>query len=158
LVEGGCCHDFNEQKIIIPNGVSARAKVDWTVVQEGEAREHKHSLFTKPGWADEYDVVVYNMCFGFVADRDFIRGVVDAHRNGKPGAATHCSMHTFRMLPSDEWREFLGVTSRKHGPQQPLEVKNLVPDHPIMKGFPSVWNTGKEELYAIEKVWPNTVP
>jgi type 1 glutamine amidotransferase len=27
-----------------------------------------------------------------------------------------------------------------------------------MKGFPSVWTTGKEELYAIEKVWPGTVP
>jgi len=50
------------------------------------------------------------------------------------------------------------VTTRRHGPQQPLEVKNLAPDNPIMKGFPAVWTTGKEELYAIEKVWPGTVP
>ncbi len=26
-----------------------------------------------------------------------------------------------------------------------------------MKGFPAVWTTGNEELYAIEKVWPGAV-
>ena len=37
-----------------------------------------------------------------------------------------------------------------------LEVKNLKPDHPIMKGFPETWTTGNEELYWITKVWPGT--
>lgn len=159
LLAGGCCHDYKEQKVIIPAGISARAKVEWTVVHdEDTSKDHKFTLFNKPNWADGYDVVVYNICYGFVKDRDFVNNVVAAHKKGTAGVVIHCSMHTFRMLESDEWREFLGVTSRKHGPQQPLEVKNLVPEHPIMKDFPSVWTTGKEELYAIEKVWPGTVP
>lgn len=159
LISGGCCHDYKEQDVIIPNGISARAKVEWTVFNEGgTSREHKITLFQKPGWADDYDVVVYNMCFGYVNDPEFVQKIVAVHRKGTPGVAIHCSMHTFRMMPSDEWREFLGITTRRHGPKQPLEVKNLAAEHPIMKGFPAVWTTGKEELYAVEKVWPNAVP
>ena len=35
-------------------------------------------------------------------------------------------------------------------------VKNIKPDHPVMKDFPREWTTPKDELYVIEKVWPNT--
>src|SRR5262249_46620978 len=35
--------------------------------------------------------------------------------------------------------------------------KNLRVDHPIMKGFPARWTTGNEELYAIDKLWPQAV-
>ena len=38
LVTGGCCHDYDMQKVIIPAGISERANVDWTVVHEGGAR------------------------------------------------------------------------------------------------------------------------
>jgi hypothetical protein len=31
-------------------------------------------------------------------------------------------------------------------------------DHPIVKGLPAVWQTTKEELYIIEKVWPTATP
>jgi uncharacterized protein len=159
LVTGGCCHDYEGQKKLIPEGVSARARVEWTVVHEGgTSTDHKVSIYSIPGWADGYDVVVHNECFASVTDKAFVEKVVAPHRNGVGAVMIHCAMHTFRDLKSDEWRECLGVTSRRHGPQQPLDVKLLVADHPIMKGFPTVWKTGNEELYAIEKVWPNTVP
>jgi uncharacterized protein len=157
LITGGCCHDYERQKVIIPEGVSARAKVDWTIVHEGgTTKTHKISIYNKPNWADGYDVIVHNECFGQVVDRAFTENIVAAHKKGTAAVVIHCTMHTFRELPSDEWREFLGVTSRKHGPQQPLDVKNLMPNDPIMKDFPLTWKTGKEELYAIEKVWPET--
>ena len=35
LVCGGCCHDYTRQKQIISKGVSARANVVWTLVQQG---------------------------------------------------------------------------------------------------------------------------
>lgn len=159
LITGGCCHDYDAQKIIISNGISARAPVEWTIVHEGgSSQDHKISVYENPDWAKKYDVVVHNECFGAVGDRAFIKRVVAAHHSGVPGVMIHCAMHNFRALESDEWRECLGVTTRRHGPQQPLEVKNLAPENPIMKGFPTVWTTGKEELYAIEKVWPGTVP
>ena len=157
LISGGCCHDYKAQDKIIPEGVSARARVEWTVVQEGgTSSDHKVSLYEIPGWADHYDVVVHNECFGAVGDKAFIEKAIAPHKQGVPAVVIHCSMHNFRELKSDEWREFLGVTTRAHGPQQPLEVKNLMPEHPVMKGFPAVWTTGKEELYAILKVWPGT--
>ena len=159
LITGGCCHDYDAQKVIITNGISSRAPVEWTIVHEGgTSQDHKISVYGKADWAKAYDVVVHNECFGAVSDREFINKVVSAHRGGVPGVMIHCSMHNFRNLESDEWRECLGVTTRKHGPQQPLEVKNLAPENPIMKGFPAVWTTGNEELYAIEKVWPGVVP
>jgi uncharacterized protein len=158
-ITGGCCHDYNNQRKIIPEGVSARAKVEWTIVQEGgSSTDHKVSIYENPDWAKDYDVVVHNECFSNVTDKAFIDKVISAHRNGTPAVVIHCTMHTFRDLKSDEWRECIGVTTSRHGPQQPLVVKNLKPDHPIMTGFPSVWKTGNEELYAIEKVWPDTTP
>ena len=52
--------------------------------------------------------------------------------------------------------EFLGVTSRKHDHQSNYPVEVTAPNHPVMEGFPSDWVTPKDELYIIEKVWPNT--
>jgi len=157
-ITGGCCHDYTKQKVIISKGVSERARVEWTIVQEDGPNSHKVSIYENPDWAKGYDVVVHNECFAEVTDKAFVDKVVNAHRNGTPGVVIHCAMHTFRDLKTDEWRECLGVTSRRHGPQQPLDVKNLKPEHPIMTGFPSEWKTGNEELYAIEKVWPDTTP
>jgi uncharacterized protein len=158
-ITGGCCHDYNNQKQIIPEGVSARANVTWTIVQEGgSGTKHKVSIYEKPNWADEYDIIVHNECFADVDEAEFVEKVLAAHRNGKPAIVIHCTMHTFRSLKSNDWREFLGVTSTHHGPQHPLDVKNLKSEHPIMKTFPAVWTTGNEELYAIDKVWPTATP
>lgn len=158
-VTGGCCHDYTAQKKILPEGVSARANVVWTVVQEGgTSTNHKVSLYENPNWADGYDVVVHNECFADVKDTEFVRKITEPHKNGLPGIVVHCAMHTYRDLKEDDYREFLGVTTRSHGPQHPLDVKNLQPTHPIMKGFPAEWRTGNEELYAILKVWPGTTP
>lgn len=155
-ITGGCCHDYNQQKVIIPEGISARANVVWTVVQEGgTTTNHKVSIYENKDWAKDYDVIVHNECFADVADPAFIENVLAPHREGKPAVVIHCSMHTFRALKANDWREFLGVTSTHHGPQHPLDITRLNADHPVMKGFPEKWTTGNEELYAIDKLWPN---
>ena len=65
-------------------------------------------------------------------------------------------MHTYRAMETDDWRKFLGVTSKHHEHQSNYPVKTQKNDHPIMKGVPKNWITPKDELYIIEKVWPNT--
>lgn len=158
LITGGCCHEYTTQKQIIAEGVSARARVEWTVVQEGgTSTRHRVSVYEKPDWAANYDVIVHNECFADVTDKAFIEKVLAPHRAGTAAVVIHCTMHTFSKLGTDEWREFLGVDTRRHGPQHPLEVKNLKPDNPIMKGFPSLWTTGNEELYNINRVFPTAV-
>ncbi len=156
-ITGGCCHDYDTQKKVFTEGISDRARVDWTIVQEGgTSTDHRVSLYEKPTWADGYDVVVHNECFSGVDDAKFIENVLAPHRAGLPAVVIHCQMHTFRDLKGEAWHEFLGVSTNHHGPQQPLSVKNLDPADPIMKGFPEVWTTGNEELYAIDKVEPHT--
>jgi type 1 glutamine amidotransferase len=153
-VTGGCCHDYNRQKVIIPEGVSARANVVWTVVQdESKGTTSTKTLYAKTDWARGYDVVVHNECFADDKDLDWLETVLRPHRDGLPAVLVHCAMHCYRA-PTNEWFQFCGVTSRRHGPQHPLEVKPLQPAHPVMKGFPELWTTGNEELYAIETVWP----
>jgi type 1 glutamine amidotransferase len=157
LITGGCCHDYADQTQIISEGVSARANVEWTIVQEHGLKDHHVGVYEKPGWAEGYDVVVHNECFDSVSDVDFIEHILKPHRNGTPAVVIHCTMHTALALPKtvNIWREFLGVTTDHHDEQRPLEVENLAPKNPIMKNFPAVWTTGDEELYIIDSVWPN---
>ncbi|MEI7729436.1 MAG: ThuA domain-containing protein [Verrucomicrobiota bacterium] len=160
LLTGGCCHDYKNQKEIISKGISARANVEWTIVLEEGGTTHKdiaNSTYNKPDWAKGYDIIVHNECFASDTDPAYIEKALAPHRDGVPGIILHCQMHTFRDYKEDKYREFLGVTSKRHGPQHPLDVKVVKADHPIMAGFPADWKTGNEELYAIEKVWPNTI-
>jgi type 1 glutamine amidotransferase len=64
-------------------------------------------------------------------------------------------MHTYRAAGIDDWREFLGVTSRRHDHQSKYPVKQVQPVHPIMKNVPENWVTPMDELYVIDKLWPN---
>ena len=52
-------------------------------------------------------------------------------------------MHTYRALAEDSWREFLGVTSRKHDHQANYAVIPTAAGqtHPALRGFPAVWTT-----------------
>jgi ABC-type transport system substrate-binding protein len=44
--------------------------VVWTIVHEGDDREHKVTIYTNTNWARGFDVIVHNECFGFVKDGD----------------------------------------------------------------------------------------
>lgn len=159
LITGGCCHDYDNQKYILPQGISARANVEWTVVhQGGDKRDVKIDIYKQPDWAKGFDVVVHNECFGGVTDVDFVNQIAKVHHAGVPAVMIHCSLHSYRGAETDAWRELLGVSSFSHEKHRPLEVKNLKADHPIMRGFPQVWNTPNGELYKIEKIWPNATP
>ena len=159
LVTGGCCHNYAFQSMALTNGVNAVADVDWTVVNDGgKGTEAKIALYDNPKWANGYDVVVHNECFANTDDPEYIQRIAKAHKNGKPAVVIHCAMHTYRKFKGDDWRKFLGVTSRKHEHQANYAVKVLKPRHPVMRGFPSNWVTPKDELYVIEKIWPGTVP
>lgn len=159
MVTGGCCHDYESQKKILSEGITARANVEWTIVHEGgESRTHRVSIYEKPGWANGYDVVLHNECFGALDDVAFVEGIAAAHKAGVPAVMLHCSSHSYRAAKTDEWRMAVGITSMSHEKNRDLEIKTLKADHPVMKGFPATWRDPADELYKNEKVWPNTVP
>ena len=86
LVTGGCCHDYARQKLILTKGISARADVVWTVVQQGGTSTNaKIPLYEDPNWADGFDVVVHNECFAHVTDGEWVDRVLKPHREGRTG-------------------------------------------------------------------------
>jgi type 1 glutamine amidotransferase len=157
LITGGCCHDYEFQSKALTLASAAKADIDWTVVNEGgKGSKGQVKLYDDPNWAKPYDVVVHNECFANTKDLSYIQKIVNGHKDGTPAVVIHCAMHTYRALETDDWRKFLGVTSKHHEHQSNYPVKTQKKDHPIMKGVPANWITPKDELYIIEKVWPNT--
>lgn len=157
IITGGCCHNYEFQSKALTEGIGRMANVQWTVVNEGGTGTRAEiALYDQPDWAKPFDVVIHNECFADTADPEYIRRITAAHRSGKPALVIHCAMHTYRAAQTDDWREVLGVTSRHHEHMSRYPVKPVAKDHPIMKGFPEVWTTPKDELYIVEKVWPGT--
>ena len=155
LITGGCCHNYVLQSAALKDGVAKLADVQWTVVMEGgTGTEAMIPLYDQPDWAKGYDVVVHNECFANTKDTAYIRKITAAHKAGVPAVVIHCAMHTYRATDIDDWREFLGVTSRRHDHQSNYPVKIVEAKHPIVKGMPANWVTPKDELYVIEMLWP----
>jgi len=158
LITGGCCHDYAFQSEALQTAAKDRGvAIDWTVVNDGgTGTSAMIDLYKDPNWAKGYDVVVHNECFAATTDEKYIRSITKAHFEGANAVVIHCAMHTYRDAKIDDWRKMLGVTSRRHEHQSRYPVKNSKADHPIMKDFPKEWTTPNDELYVIEKVWPNT--
>lgn len=155
MISGGCCHDYIAEDAILMKTLSTQLPVEWTVLYTGRAGDKKVELYNEPNWAAKYDIVVHNECYATVDDREFVSKIVAAHAKGVPGMVIHCSMHSYRSLESDEWREFLGVTTRRHTRPHNIAVKVVDPNQGVLKGFKTDWVTPSDELYVIEKLWPN---
>ena len=152
LITGGGFHDYEAQKKILTEGISARAAVEWTIVHEGgAATDHKVSVYAEPDWAKKYDIVVHNECFAHMKDVEFIHKITEAHKQGVPAVVIHCTMHCYKG-DTPEWYKFLGVTSRNHGAHHPVKIEVIERDHPIMKGLPGSWQQPQGELYNIESI------
>ena len=88
MVCGGCCHDYKAQKIILSEGITARANVEWTIVHEDAPKGtneklHRVSIYEKPNWAEGYDIVLHNECFGAVEDVAFVESIAAPHKGGR---------------------------------------------------------------------------
>ena len=70
LVTGGGYHDYKGQEKILTEGVSKRIPVTWSVIHQ-DAKGTKAAL-SKKGWADGYDIVVYNLCNAHETDASFV--------------------------------------------------------------------------------------
>jgi hypothetical protein len=98
--------------------------IQWTVVNEGGQRNESNDFawYKNPKWAEGFDVVIHNECFADTDDPDYIRSITKPHFDGVNAIVIHCAMHTYRSAKVDDWREFLGVTSRRHDHQSNYPV------------------------------------
>jgi type 1 glutamine amidotransferase len=155
LVGGGPYHDYSAQNKIFVDAIGKSLPVNWTIVQpDSGVADGKTPLYNNPDWHKGFDIVVHNECFANQADPGFLKQITAAHKAGIPSVVIHCAMHSYRAAKVDDWREFLGVTTRRHTEQHRITVKwNAA--HPIAAGMPE-WTTPMDELYVIEKIWPGT--
>ncbi|HET6425951.1 MAG TPA: hypothetical protein VFG20_19835, partial [Planctomycetaceae bacterium] len=158
IVTGGCCHDYDIQKVLLKKGLEARAHLDVQYVQQGgTATDSRIPLYENANWADGFDCVIHDECFSDAKDPQWVARVLKPHREGLPAVVLHCAMHCYRD-GTDEWFKFCGVTSRQHGAHYPHEVLTRDGAHPIMKTLGAGWANPAGELYWIEKVWPTAQP
>ena len=59
MITGEGYHDYEKQKKIISEGTAKRLDIDWTILHHKTAEACREDL-SKKGWADKYDIVVYN--------------------------------------------------------------------------------------------------
>lgn len=160
MVTGGCCHDYENQKQIISEGLSKRVgPIDWTIIDEGDKRDTMTTAYQTEDWIKGFDIVVHNECYGGVLDGEFVQRIVDGHVDHQvPALVVHCSMHSYRAAPTaDSWRAMLGVTSRRH--EKKKRSLTVVPtaegkSSPLVAALGESWKTPNGELYIIENVWP----
>ena len=130
LITGGCCHNYTFQTQSLKDAVAKLAPAEWTVVNEGgTGTQAMIPRYDDPNWAKGYDVVVHNECFADTKSPEYIRKITSAHHAGVPAVVIHCAMHTYRATDIDDWREFLGITSRRHDHQSRYPVKKVEPTH-----------------------------
>jgi type 1 glutamine amidotransferase len=157
LVTGGGWHDFETQKKIIAEGVSDRIHVQWTLDYEaGKRNDFEPTRFQDEDWIEPFDVVLYSIGIGRMPvekQKDLTDRIADAHRDaGVPAVFIHNALHFGREV--ERWAEFTGLKSRRHTSNRPREVRNLAPDHPIMRDFGETWAPATVELYLVESVSP----
>ena len=156
LILGGCCHDYGKQKDILKEGIEQRANVQVEIVySEDRSTRAKFSIYEKADWAASYDVVIHDECSADVKEMEYVQNIIGAHKT-VPAVNLHCAMHCYRT-GTDDWFKFVGIQSTGHGPQEPIALNFVDPQHPITKGL-SDWTTIREELYNNVKIFESAQP
>jgi type 1 glutamine amidotransferase len=159
-VTGGGFHDFVAQEQIIPPGLSARTNIAWTIDHTaGKSVDTLIARHRDTKWADEFDVVVYNMSFSNVVDPQWIERIAYAHRDkGVAAVILHGATHSYRRSTTMAYKEMMGAASMRHDTQRDFRIERVAPDNPIVKALPKEWGPGSDELYNIDKMWPSATP
>ena len=154
LISSGAFHDYLHQSRVFVEAVGAAEPVDWTIALQGSPRgtRTRYPIYDRADWARGFDIVIHNECSADVDDPEFIRRITNGHRDARvPAMVIHCAMHSYRAATVDDWRAFLGATSRRHTPQFRIPVEWT--GDAVVEGLPQ-WTTPMDELYVIERLWP----
>jgi type 1 glutamine amidotransferase len=170
LVTGGPYHDYAKQKDLLSKGITARARVEWTIAYDPthdtseQGKKHLNPVYEKADWAKGFDIVVHDECCSGVTDDAILARILEPHRQGLPAVVLHCGMHSYRTEGWKEgkitpWFEFTGLPSTGHGPQRPIDITFTDKNNFLTKGLTD-WTTGNEELYnnAVGKVLDTAHP
>jgi hypothetical protein len=168
---GGGFHDYKTMPKVLAGDIEALANISIDVKHMDSAADMA-AVFKDPKFADGYDVVIYDICFGETWKDGDYDGALEVARAGKPAVFIHCSAHTYRppRNPKDpqlkereaiadaKWHALVGMDTRVHDKYEPFSTEKADKNHPIMKSFPDDWKTGGDELYNTVKMMPTAAP
>ncbi|MDG1510229.1 MAG: ThuA domain-containing protein [Mariniblastus sp.] len=151
LICGGCCHDYTEQHKVLSDGIQSRAniRVDvwWT---DDKSTNPPLTVYDNVNWANGYDVIIHDECAARNTNVEVLKRILKVHEK-TPAVHLHCAMHSFRN-GTDLWFKHLGLQSTGHGPHEPIDVKFVDKDHPVVQGMED-WTIEKDELYNNAKLF-----
>jgi len=151
LIAGGCCHDYKSQHEILFKGIQERANVRVDVVWTNDRSTNPPlPIYDDPNWAEGYDIIIHDECAASNKDLKMMESILKVHKT-IPAVHLHCAMHSFRN-GTDQWPKHLGLHSTGHGPQKPLSIEYVNPEHPITKTLEN-WVTQNEELYNNHEIF-----
>jgi type 1 glutamine amidotransferase len=157
LITGGCCHDYAKQRLILKEGIEARANAVVEMLHtDDRSTKARFDVYEKPDWANGFDVVIHDECSADVKELPYVDNIINAHKNGVPAVNLHCAMHCYRTGKPD-WFEFCGIQSSGHGPQKPIDISFTDAENPINKPLQN-WTTINEELYNNLKIFDTAKP
>lgn len=161
-VTGGGFHDLEGQEEVLRSHLTERLDITWeTDFTAGNDRFFKLERFNDPNWIDDYDVVIYNVCFAPIKDLDYIHSITQAHYDtGVAAVMLHCTMHTFRDAETEEWYRLIGLRTYHHEREQrTFKVEPINRYHRVMADFPDVaWVQPVDELYIVTHTYDTLVP
>ena len=157
LITGGCCHDYDQQKDILKQGIEKRLNAEVTQVHTSDkTTKPPLEIYGNPDYAKGFDLVIHDECAAGISDESVVAGVLKPHQEGLPGVNLHCAMHSYRIgnakdpattgTPHAWWFEYLGLQSSAHGPREPISLTHIDKADTLSKNLPD-WTTIQEELY-----------
>ena len=151
---GGGFHDYKGLQPILTKAIQKHAPVKIAFTPSTNPKE-----WAKPGFADDYDLIVLFFSIHDVAGKPVVENIAKTIHDGKPAVVIHGTLHSYRELKADRdaFCEAIGLTSVKHDKAQEIATKK-VSDHWIVADWPVDWKTSRDELYENVKFWPNATP
>jgi hypothetical protein len=167
MLVGGCCHDYKKMPAELTDKISKLANIHFDIKFIATAEED-NALLRNAKFAEGYDVIVYDICFGEKWEDGDYDGALKVADEGKPAVFIHCSMHTFRpprnlkdpklkereAIADAKWHALVGMDTRVHDPYTAFSVEKVDKQNPILKSFPDDWKTGGDEMYNTIKLMP----
>jgi hypothetical protein len=171
MLVGGGYHDYKTMPGVLAGKISELANVKFDIKFLATAEEDA-ALLRDPHFADGYDVVVYDICFGEKWKDGDYDGAIQVAQEGKPAVFIHCSMHTFRpprnqkdpalkereAIADAKWHALVGMDTRVHDKYAGFSTEKVDKDNPILKSFPDNWKTAGDEMYNTIKMMPTATP
>jgi hypothetical protein len=170
---GGGFHDYKQMPKTLAKRIEELVNVDIDIKPVATA-EDMAEIFQNPNFADHYNAIIYDICFGENWKDGDYDGALKAAGAGKPAVFIHCSAHTYRpprdpkapnlkereAIADAKWHALVGMDSRVHDPYRPFSTEKApgAKDQPIVKNFPDDWKTAGDELYNTVKLMPTAEP